>query len=226
MTNPQYGNVYAYSSDNPITNKDPSGRQLDAAIDVASDYAPSVGSSISSAGSWISSMITGTAAAIIYNASSYNDIAQKTQNYNNNRGGSYRYIPFSQQGRQVQLPGPPDPLDPWDGWKPDGSWKGWIGTGIGIIGAVTDIYQQTKDLPSNTGLPPGKWTPLPPIVIQNGTSYYRNSSGLLSPTVQTSGSRGGAATGSASFNAQAAAIQAQINQIQAQINSIKASNSR
>jgi RHS repeat-associated protein len=199
LQDPQSLNVYSYSTDNPITKKDPSGRQfVDTALDVASDYAPSVGSTISSAGSWISSAALGTAAAIIYNTSSYNDAAQKAQNYNNNRGGSYRYIPFSQQGRLVQPPGTPDPFDPWDGWKPDGSWKGWIGTGIGIIGAATDIYQQAKDLPSNRPPLPssgGTWTALPPIVIQGGSTYYRNYSGLLSSTPQIATSRGGGSAG-------------------------------
>src|SRR5207249_4256731 len=33
LANPQYVNAYAYSSDNPITNKDPNGRQVDLVID-------------------------------------------------------------------------------------------------------------------------------------------------------------------------------------------------
>jgi hypothetical protein len=148
--------------------------------------------------------------------SQYSDAAQKAQNYNNNRGGNSRYVPFSQQGRQVQPSGSPDPFNPWDGWKPGDpkDWKTWVGTGVGIIGAATDIYQQAQDLPSNNRLPSGKWTPLPPINL-GGTA--RNWSPQQSSGVQS--------RNSGSFNAQVSAIQAQINQIQAQINAIVQSRS-
>jgi RHS repeat-associated protein len=107
LSNPQALNSYGYANDNPITNKDPNGRQ--ALLEAAAEYGPSVGPTVSSWGSYIGSVI-GAGAAAIYNASRYNDAAQKAQNYNNNRGGDYRYIPFSQQGRQLQLPGNPRPV--------------------------------------------------------------------------------------------------------------------
>src|SRR5262249_13520557 len=122
LSNPQALNSYGYANDNPITNKDPNGRQVweEAAI-TAPIWVPS----ISAALRYIGPAVLGTGAAIIYN-----DAAQKAQNYNNNRGEKYRYVPFSQQGRQVQLPGAPDPLNPWDGWKPGNprDWKTWVGT--------------------------------------------------------------------------------------------------
>lgn len=168
------------------------------------------------------------AGAIIIASNGWRDVVQNAQNYNNNRGGTYQYIPFSEQNRQVQLPGSSDPLNPWDGWKPGNpnDWKTWVGTGLGVIGAATDIYQQARDLPSNNQS--GAWTTLPPIVIQGRSSYYyRNSSGLLSTTPQNStGQQGqGGGSGSASFSAQVSSIQAQINQIQAQINAIVQSRS-
>lgn len=197
LADPQSLNVYSYSEDNPITNKDPSGRQVDAAFDVASEItssAPSWGPTINSAlSSWAGPILAGIGTSIIAN-NGWSNQAQKAQNYNNNRTGGFRYVPFSEQGRVVQPPGVPDPFDPWDNWKPGNpnDWKTWVGTGLGLIGAATDIYQSAKDLPSNNRqtINFSSWAPLPTIVIQGSSSYYRNSSGLLTLTPRTAGQAG------------------------------------
>lgn len=228
LQDPQSLNSYSYSEDNPITKSDPSGKFAPAALLPAAYGLGDLGLA-STVEFWGPPVAIGAigAGAIILASNGWQDVVQNAQNYNNNRGGNYRYVPFSEQGRQIQLPGSPDPLDPWDGWKlgNPNDWKTWVGTGLGVIGAATDIYQQAQDLPSNNQS--GAWTALPPIVIQGGSSYYRNSSGLLSTTPQNStgqqGQSGG--SGSASFNAQVSSIQAQINQIQAQINAIAQSRS-
>jgi len=210
LANPQYANAYAYSSDNPITKSDPSGRQtpyLDAAEELSSS-APSWGSSISSTlSTWSGSIVAGTGAAIIYISSGYNDVSQKVQNYNNNRNRGTRFVPFSDQGREVIPPGPPDPVNPWDGGPIN-----WKTVGTGLIMEIAAKYLEAKDLPSN-GQGSGKWTPLPNIPIQ-GTGMQGQSMGSRS---------------SSSYNAQIASIQAQINQIQSQVNAIaqsKGNNTR
>jgi len=157
--------------------------------------------------------------ALMLASNGWRDVVQNAKNYNDNRGGNYRYVPFSEQGRQVRLPGPPDPVDPWDNgnWKPGNpkDWKTWAGAGLGVLGAAADIYQSAQDLPSNN-TQGGRWTSLPPIIIQGGASLYRNSSGLLSAS-----SQGGAS----SYSAQIASIQAQVSRIQTQVNAIAKSRS-
>jgi RHS repeat-associated protein len=191
LSDPQQFNSYSYGRDNPIINKDPQGNQFcelvcaDLVVYPAAAY-------------FVPTIIAGVGTAATYITA---DMLLR------NKG--YRYVPFSQQGRQVQLPEVPDPLNPWDGWKPGDpkDWKTWVGAGLGLIGAATEIYQSAKDLPSNntqTGLPAGTWAPLPPIKISppNTTPQY------------------GGGSQSASYNAQISSIQAQINSIQAQINAI------
>lgn len=223
LSNPQALNSYAYANNNPITGKDPSGRQAAQAAQILFADTPL----LLMPQTW---PVTVPIAIIAGGVMVY----EGTSALLRQSGG--RYVPFSQQGREVQLPGVPDPLNPWDGWKPGDvkDWKTWAGTGLGIIGAATEIYQSARDLPSNKGQSSptsGGWAPLSPMVIQGGTSYYRNYSGLLSTTPQnatgqqSSSGGGGGGGGSASYNAQIASFQAQINQIQAQINVIVQSRS-
>jgi RHS repeat-associated protein len=191
MQDPQSLNSYSYSEDNPIIKSDPNGKFPAAAL-LPAAYGLGdlgLGATIEFWGPPVAIGVVG-AGAVMLASNEWQDVAQNAQNYNNNRGGNYRYIPFSEQGREVQLPGPSDPLDPWDGWEPDNGWKGWIGAGLGLIGAATDIYQQAQELPSNNQQSNGTWTSLPPIVRQGGSSYYRNNSGLLSAVPQTGTSVG------------------------------------
>jgi hypothetical protein len=143
-----------------------------------------------------------------------------------------RFIPFNQQpGRQITLPSNlPDPVDPWDGWKPGDpkDWKTWANAGLGVVGAATGVYELAKELPNNNnwGSPNGAWFPLPPIVIQGSTTYYRNYSGLLTAGAQSASGGHTSRSSSTSFNAQIASIQAQINNIQAQVDAISQSRTK
>ena len=120
-----------------------------------------------------------------------------------------RFVPFSQQGREVIPPGPPDPLNPWDGGPIN-----WKTVGTGIIMEVAAKYLEAQDLPSNNKQgSQGKWTPLPNIPLR-GTGQQSQGAGNRSFS---------------SYSAQIASIQAQVNQIQAQVNAIaqsRVSNSR
>jgi RHS repeat-associated protein len=202
LSNPQALNSYGYANDNPITGKDPSGRQLATAFEVAAEVTSSAPAWVSAAGSalssWSGSIAAGTGAAILYINSGYNGVAQKAQNYNNNRKGGTRFIPFNQQGREVRPPNK-DPEDPFNGWQ--------IAVGAGTI-AAAELITDLRNMPSNKILPTSEWRPLAPIPFQ-GTSQQNNNTGRSS----------------ASYDAQIKSIQAQINQIQAKINAIQQSRS-
>ena len=181
LADPQQMNSYSYASDNPLTKSDPTGNQ---AVPAVSLLAPEF------AGSFFAPEVTLPLIAVTGAAIGFQTLLSKS-----NPG--QRYIPFNQQpGRMVTTPSNlPDPFDPWDGWKPGSpkDWKTWTGIGIAAIGAATDIYSNARDLPSNrTDLSSGSWYSLPSIVIQGGSTYYRNYSGLLSTTPQTaSGGKSG-----------------------------------
>jgi RHS repeat-associated protein len=219
LRDPQSLNSYAYANDNPITKSDPTGKCAEdaCAVEALAVTAPVW---MPTASAWGASVMSGIAAGTAYIGT---DILVSKSN------PGQRFIPFSQQpGRQVTLPSNlPDPIDPWDGWKPGDpkDWKTWANAGLGVVGAATGVYELAKELPNNNnwGSPNGTWSPLPPIVIQGSTTYYRNYSGLLTRGPQSA--NGGHASGpnSSSFNAQVDSIQAQINSIQAQVNAISQS---
>jgi hypothetical protein len=125
LANPQYANSYAYSSDNPITTKDPSGRVgLDTVAEIAVEYGgpldAQLGSMMSSAVSRLAPIFLGTGAAILYNNS---DISLRTSN-------GIKYGGEFDPKRLVRLSSNlPDPTgNPWPDWKPGNpkDWKTWV----------------------------------------------------------------------------------------------------
>ena len=133
LADPQVLNSYSYAKDNPMTNKDPDGKFLIALpIYYAAATAPG----------WGPSIAVGVLGAAAYITA---DISLRSN-------GGMRLIPFNQQGREVQLPGVPDPLNPWDGWKPGtpDNWKTWVGAGLTVIGVAAERYKEAQEFKENT----------------------------------------------------------------------------
>ena len=193
LTDPQVLNSYSYGRDNPITRKDPNGKQAVAAVGivVAPELAPVL----------VPAAIITTAVVGTYYATDY---------LLRNNGGM-QFIPFSQQGRAVQLSGPPSLFPDGEPPKvPDSKWLKWGLAGSLVVDLASSVYDPLKDLkdsilqwknasqnnqnsskatnvqsqsiqfrPSIAGYAQSTPSTLPATVTQNGTTYVRNSSGLL-----------------------------------------------
>jgi len=190
LTDPQSLNSYSYSEGNPIVRSDPTGRQYAGTADEMSPMLETLGGigliGTSEfwgpvAGAGVVALGIGTAAYDLYH------------NYTSGTPGSYQaYQEVSGQGYNTDpniTPRPP--RGPWGTL----AWTSVI-TAVGI-GAFND-YVSPLLQPGN-GLQPLRWpngsnspftgsgpvVTLPSMVIQGGTSYYRNSSGLLSTSPQS-----------------------------------------
>ena len=190
LADPQQMNSYSYGRDNPVSNKDPQGNQSIAAVGVSaliplSIFQPELAPLAIATG------------ILLSNSMGYNDVAQKAQNYNNNRGGRIRFIPFGQQGREVMPPN----------YDPDDPFRNMTGPLVisGATIAAAELIKQVNDTPSNKIVPTSEWRPLPSIPIQGARPQNQQSTGTRS---------------SALYAAQIASIQTQINQIRAQVNAI------
>ncbi len=184
LTDPQALNSYSYGRDNPITRKDPNGRQ---AVAVAG-LAPVLGiEALSGPVGWTALGLT-TVVSGAYMLSNLGEPNLQTT------------ISVSGQGYDADPRLPPKP--------PKGPWGMlfWTSavTATGIVGFNEYFGPVLK--PDN-GLQPLRWPngtssvfpgfaggngpifTLPPIVFdKSGTAFYRNSSGLLSTTPQQNGS--------------------------------------
>ncbi|WP_197520989.1 RHS repeat-associated core domain-containing protein [Bradyrhizobium icense] len=181
LADPQAAHSYSYARNNPITNKDPKGLQFAPAL------APMVGIELLSGPvGWAALGLT-TALYAAYLLHSLGEPNWQTMQLVNGQG--YNTDP--------KLP-PKPPGGPW-GFL---AWTSAItATGIGAFNEYVGPLLQP-----NNGLQPLHWpngsnppfftgagpvVSLPPMVIQSGTTYYRNSSGLLSTTPQPIQPQGG-----------------------------------
>jgi RHS repeat-associated protein len=185
LPDPQSLNAYSYAEGNPITKSDPSGKFAPALAPFAYGFGDlGLASTVEFWGPpvAIGAGVAGTA-AIIYNA------------YHNSGAGapgSYQaYQEVSGQGYNTDPNIPPrPPKGPWGTL----AWTSVI-TAVGI-GVFNDYFGPV--LQPDNGLQPLRWPggtnpiftgngpifALPPIVIQGSSTYYRNSSGLLSTAPQ------------------------------------------
>jgi RHS repeat-associated protein len=109
LTDPQSLNSYSYANDNPITKSDPTGNFGAAALAPLAFGATDLGLA-ATVEFWGPPVAIGAlgVGAIILASNGWSDVAQKAANYNNNRTGGSRFIPFSDQSRMVKPPSAPD----------------------------------------------------------------------------------------------------------------------